>query len=185
MKTREQIYSKEASELLRDITMYHCVKHEQLLRLYPGMEQKINNLLVHLVKQGRIFYDSGQDIYYDSRDMSIDTDTLKAIWVLADFAERAEYHSSDDFPIKIIFFADGEVYEIICISPDNEALIEYVMSCRSEENAGKRIMIVEDTEQISRIHIQNAVFCMVDINTGEVKYYRKEQESKDEQKCNV
>ena len=34
MKTREQIYSKEASELLRDITMYHCVKHEQLLMLF-------------------------------------------------------------------------------------------------------------------------------------------------------
>jgi len=58
MKTREQIYSGEAASLLRDITTYHCVGGKQLARLYRGKDNKVENLLRHLVKQGRIFYDA-------------------------------------------------------------------------------------------------------------------------------
>ena len=52
MKTREQIYGKEAAALLRDITTYRCIKHQQLLKLYPGKERQIDSLLAHLVRQG-------------------------------------------------------------------------------------------------------------------------------------
>lgn len=34
MKTREQLYGKEAAGLLRNITSYHCMRHEQAYRLY-------------------------------------------------------------------------------------------------------------------------------------------------------
>lgn len=57
MKTREQIYGKEAAALLRDITTYHCMKPGQILKLYPGKERQVENLLTHLTRQGRIFYD--------------------------------------------------------------------------------------------------------------------------------
>lgn len=64
MKTREQIYSREATEILRDITTYHYIRHDQLLRLYPQKNKDvIDNLLSYLVRQGRIFYDSGRDWY--------------------------------------------------------------------------------------------------------------------------
>lgn len=36
MKTREQIYGKEATDILRNITTYHYIRHDQLLRFYPG-----------------------------------------------------------------------------------------------------------------------------------------------------
>ena len=55
MKTREQIYRQEAASLLRDVTTYHCAKGEQLKRLYPGKEEKIEHLLGYLVKQGRVY----------------------------------------------------------------------------------------------------------------------------------
>ena len=51
MKTRDQIYGKEAAELLRDITTYHYLLQEQFLRLYPGKEDKVQNLLSFFVKQ--------------------------------------------------------------------------------------------------------------------------------------
>ena len=54
-KTREQIYRQEAASLLRDVTTYHCAKGEQLKRLYPGKEEKIEHLLGYLVKQGRVY----------------------------------------------------------------------------------------------------------------------------------
>ena len=45
MKTRAEIYSKEAADMLRNITTYHYMRHDQFLRLYPGKEEKIDNLL--------------------------------------------------------------------------------------------------------------------------------------------
>lgn len=174
MKTREQIYGKEAAALLRDITTYHCMKRGQLLKLYAGKEQQVENLLSHLVRQGRIFYDSGMDVYCDSPESSPDTEMLAALWVLADFGDRTEYHSSGEFPAKLIFFADGEVYEVICIPPDKETLVEHALSHTEAEGNGKRILIVEDTAQIPRIHLPDAVFCTVDQMTGDVQYYRKE-----------
>ena len=43
MRNREQIYGQEVAGLLRNITVYHCIRHDQLLRLYPGKEDVIEN----------------------------------------------------------------------------------------------------------------------------------------------
>lgn len=63
MRNREQIYGQEAAGLLRNITVYHCMRRDQLLRLYPGKEGVIENLLRYLVKQQRIFYNTDRDCY--------------------------------------------------------------------------------------------------------------------------
>lgn len=176
MKTREQLYGKEAASLLRDISNYHCIRHEQIYRLYPDKDKAVmDNLLFYLTKQGRIFYDQPADIFCDSPDLEVDREMLAALWVLADFADRAEYHSPDDFPTKIIFFADGETYEIICVPPDKEALIEHALSQSGEED-GRRIFIVEDAEQIARLRVSgSAAFCTV-TDTGEIQYFKQKQE---------
>ncbi len=57
MKTREQVYGREAAAILRDISMYRVLTAEQILRLHPGKDakerNKIRNLLTYLVKQLR------------------------------------------------------------------------------------------------------------------------------------
>ena len=176
MKTREQLYGKEAAGLLRDISNYHCIRREQVYRLYPNKDKAVmDNLLSYLTRQGRIFHDPQADIFYDSSDFETDREMLAALWVLADFADRAEYHSPDDFPTKIIFFADGETYEIICVPPDKEALIEHALSQSGEED-GRRIFIVEDAEQIARLRVSGpAAFCTV-TDTGEIQYFKQKQE---------
>lgn len=174
MKTRDQLYSKEAASLLRDISNYHCIRREQVYRLYSNKEKSVlDNLLGYLTKQGRIFHDSQSDIYYDSLDFETDWEMLAALWVLADFADGVEYHSPDDFPTKIIFFADGETYEIICVPPDKEALVKHALS-QAGESEGRRILVVEDTGQIARLCISNAAaFCVVS-DTGEIQYFKQE-----------
>ena len=85
MKTREQLYGKEAASLLRDISNYHCIRHEQIYRLYPDKDKAVmDNLLFYLTKQGRIFYDQPADIFCDSPDLEVDREMLAALWVLAD-----------------------------------------------------------------------------------------------------
>ena len=174
MKTREQIYRQEAASLLRDVTTYHCAKGEQLKRLYPGKESKIEHLLKYLVKQGRIFYRSDKDIYFDDPDAEIDSELLAALWVLADFGDKYEYHSTDAYPSKIVFFADDETYEIVYVPIGREVLILHAIRMRNDDDCGKKILIVEDVSQIEKIDLEDTIFCTVDMETGVIQYYKKE-----------
>lgn len=174
MKTRQQIYRKEATELLRDLTTYHYIRRDQLLRLYPGRESKTENLLSYFTRQSRIFYDKDTGLYHDGTEASPDHSMLAALWVLIDFIEKVEYHSAVDFPAALVFVAEGELYEVIHIPEDKEAMMEHTMS-REGSDAEKRIVIVDDPEQIGRLYIPNTVaYCMVDMEKGAVCYYRQE-----------
>ncbi len=174
MKTRDQIYGKEASELLRNITAYHHIRQDQLLRMYPGKESKIENLLRHLVSQGRILYSAENRIYHDSSEVTPNYGTLASLWVLIDFYDRVEYHSPVDFPASLVFLLEGEIYEVLYIPSGNENLTEYALSSQGSD-AGKRIVVVEDADQIPRLSIPQATaFCTVEMDTGLVQYFKQE-----------
>ncbi len=175
MKTREELYRREAANLLRDLTTYHYIRHGQLLRLYPGKESKIENLLSYMEKQGRIFYDSSTDLYHDGTEAAPDPGTLAALWVLIEFIGKTEYHSAVDFPATLVFIADGQLYEVIHVPKGKEALMEHALAQQGSD-AEARIVIVEDAAQIPSLNIPAAlVFCVVEMDTGEVEYYRREE----------
>ena len=48
MKTRAQIYSHEASGILRDISTYGVLTQKQIFGLYPQKDEQIKNLLSYL-----------------------------------------------------------------------------------------------------------------------------------------
>lgn len=174
MKTREQIYSKEAADILRNVTTYHYLRYEQLLKLYPGKEEIIKNLLAFLVRQGRIQFDKIHQLYYDNNETSVDYEMISAIWVLVDFIEEVEYHSSTDFPAKIVFFANGEMYEILYVAFGNETLIRHALS-QQTSIPEKRIVIVEDSKQIAGLSLPDVTaYCTIDIESGAIQYYKQE-----------
>ncbi len=176
MKTRDEIYSAEAAELLRIITTYHYIRHSQILKFFPGKENKIDNLLSYFVRQGRILYEPKTDIYSDGSITALNYELLSAIWVLTDFIEKVDYHSSSDFPVLLIFIADSEMYEVMYVAEGNEALITHTVS-QMEDDADKRLVIVENTSQIENLSIPDVTaYCTVDIKTGQIKYFTKREE---------
>ena len=173
MKTREKIYGREAAALLRDISMYHVLTEGQLLRLHPGKKDKIQNLLAYLVRQNRIWL--VEDCYCAAPDSMEDMDRglLAAVWVLADFIDQVEFHSAGDYPVKIIFFADGEVYEIVHAAQGKEVLLSHVLADTGEQPS-RYLVLVDDPEQITQLQIPNVNgYCTVS-PAGEVQYYQKE-----------
>lgn len=174
MKTREEIYGKEAADLLRNISMYRVLTEQQLLRLYPGREDRIRNLLLHLTRQGRVFYDSTSGAYYAEPRMKSDPGMTAAFWVLLDFIDKVEYHSVSDFPAKLIFFAAGEVYEVLYVAFSQEALVSHLWAQQTEEDPPRRIVVVDNPEQIDSIDIPSiSGYCTVD-QEGRVTYFKKE-----------
>lgn len=173
MKTRDQIYAQEATSLLRDVTMYQVLKKKQILAMYPGKEKKIENLLAYLVKQGRIYRNGEYYLAQPDGDKNIDHGLMAAVWVLIDFIDRVEYHSSGDHPAKVIFFADGEIYEVIHVAVGKETLINHILSDPGEEPS-KFLILVDKAEQIPELLTLNvAAYCTVSAE-GAVQYYQKE-----------
>ena len=173
MKTRTELYGKEAKSLLRDITMYRALTEEQIIRLYPGKRETIKNLLSYLTKQDRIYYIDG--LYCPTPECAEDVDRglLAAVWVLADFIDRVEYHSVAEYPAKIIFFADGEIYEIIHAAQGKDTLLSYVLSSAGE-HPSRYLVLVDDPGQIEQLQIPHASgYCTVSPE-GDVHYYQKE-----------
>ena len=173
MKTRDQIYAQEATSLLRDVTMYQVLKKKQILSMYPGKEKKVENLLSYLVKQGRIYRSGEYYLAQPDGDKNIDHGLMAAVWVLIDFIDRVEYHSSGDYPAKVIFFANGEIYEVIHAAIGKEALINHILSDPGEEPS-KFLILVDKAEQIPELLTLNvAGYCTVSTE-GTVQYYQKE-----------
>ena len=98
---------------------------------------------------------------------------MAAVWVLADFIDRVEYHSVAEYPAKIIFFADGEIYEIIHAAQGKDTLLSYVLSSAGE-HPSRYLVLVDDPGQIEQLQIPHASgYCTVSPE-GDVHYYQKE-----------
>ena len=174
MKNRAAIYQREAAEMLHNISLYPGLTEEQLFRFFPEKEATAKVLLSHMLKEGRIFY-SKNGRYYANREAQngADKDLSRCVWVLLDFIDQVEYHTVGEFPAAILCFANGELYEIVPIPQGKETMICQLLH-QPQKDAGKRIVVVEDTSQIELLDIpQAAGFCTV-AEDGAVSYYKKE-----------
>lgn len=173
MKTRADIYGNEAAELLRLVSMYPGITAGQLLRFFPGKTEKAKNLLSHLTKQGRISpTDSGNYFPSGCTSPTPDHGLLQAVWVLLDFLDRTEYHSCGEFPSAILFFAAGELYEIIPVPTGREAMIASLLQ-HTRTGDSRRIIVVDEPTQIARLDFPDiSGYCTVGME-GQIHYYQK------------
>lgn len=173
MKTRADIYRQEAAELLRLVSLYPGLMQRQLSGFFPDKDSTvIAGLLSHLKRQGRIEQsDSGGWFPYGS-PFQADCGLIQSAWVLLNMINRAEYHSPGDFPAKIIFFSNGELYEIVYAEAGREILVSHALKQDARQES-RRIVLVEDAEQIPRLDFPNiAGFCTVSA-AGQVLYYQR------------
>jgi hypothetical protein len=130
--------------------------------------------LIHLNRQRRIYYNpaSQRVSANDKYDAQADYGMIAAFWVLIDFIDKVEYHTVGDFPVKISFFANEELYEIIHVPYEQETLISHALSMEKQSGA-RRIVLIDEPEQIDNIDISNtAGFCTVS-SDGAVSYYKQ------------
>lgn len=116
MKTRAEIYGNEAADLLRIVTMYPGLCEHQLLCFHPGKEDTAKALLSHLERRAAFFKQTAAGYFLAGKHQKPTMCLIRAVWVLLDFIRRVDYHAPADFPVKLVFFADGELYEIAYIA---------------------------------------------------------------------
>ena len=171
MKTRAEIYGNEAAALLRTVTMYPGLSQQQLLCFHPGKEESAKALLSHLERQGRIFQTDSGGYFPAGQTARADQALVRAVWVLLDFIQQADYHAPADFPVKLVFFADGELYEVACVADGQEALVCHAL--RGNKGGNRRIILVDSPSQIVKIDCPGiSGFCTVS-KDGQTQYFKK------------
>ena len=154
MKSRSQIYRGEGERLLKLITTYHALQYEQVLQFFIRNRDSMKSLITSLIKRGRIYYDQDRN--------------------LLDFKEAVVYHTSGEFPVKLHFFSQDEVYEVIYVSLGQEVLINHVLASLPSKDAN-RLVILESEQQAAQITIDEiTAFCLV-TPEGTVNYYAKQK----------
>jgi len=171
--TRADIYSKEAAELLRLVSMYPGMKEKQICGFFSDKKDKIPIILEHLARQKRIKkFDADRWLPFEGEE-KIETDLLRAVWVLLDFKNELEFHCNCEYPVQLLFFAHGETFEIITVHAGQEVLLSRLLEGK-EQGIGKRILMIDDLAQMKLLRIPGVVgVCMVQDEEGNVQYYRK------------
>ena len=126
----------------------------------------------YLCKQKRLFLVDG--FYSLTPELPKDRDRglEAAVTVLADFMEQVEYHAAGEYPVKIIFLAGGEVYEILYAEPGKEAILNLLL-VRPEQEPPVRLVILEDAAQADLLAIPNMrAYCLLD-SYGNIQYLQE------------
>ena len=99
---------------------------------------------------------------------------VEAMWVFDDFFQRIDYFTAGDYPAIVCFFADGVDYEIIYVPVGQEYIIsKSVTSC---DNPPKRLVTIENTDQIPKINIPNITAYCITEPSGKTNYYKRKEE---------
>lgn len=160
--------------MLQNIAQYPGLTEEQLCCFFPEKESMAKILLSHMLKEGRAYRADNGRYYINQEIQNGADDTLsRCIWVLLDFIEQVEYHTAGEFPVEVLCFANGQLYEIVPIPRGKETMLCQLLRL-PQKDAGKRLVVVDDAEQIDALDIPHAAgFCTV-VADGTVSYYRKE-----------
>ena len=99
---------------------------------------------------------------------------VEAMWVFDDFFQRIDYFTAGDYPAIVCSFADGVDYEIIYVPVGQEYIIsKSVTSC---DNPPKRLVTIENTDQIPKISIPNITAYCITEPSGKTNYYKRKEE---------
>lgn len=166
-----QIRHKEMILKLLDIAGVLTLK--QLLSLTKLTPSVLNTLITQLRREGRLIRSMewvalSEEALQNRRDGMEDV-----MWVFNDFLPRTDYFTAGEYPAAVCFFADGIDYEIIYVPIGQEYMIsKSVTPC---ETPPKRLIVIENTDQIPNINIPNVTaFCLTDLS-GKTLYYKRKE----------
>ncbi len=163
-------HDAEYRELVRLLSLYDAFTLSQAERFFPNLPvEKCHLLLKRLQKQGRAYLHNR--IITRQADFLPSQGQLAAFWVMLDFLPKITYHIPGSFPIQIAFFIGNESYEIIHVPEEKEAVIAHALTTLPLEENQKRILIVDNKQQITRLSLSDVTaYCMVTPD-GTVTYF--------------
>lgn len=168
-------------EVLSLLKKYNVLYKRQLYAFFEDREKggSVGKALKALGKDNRIYQNpvtrmvAANENSYAAREYG----TLQAVWVLLSLMKqkKIEEHflaAKEEFPVRIVFIGDAEIYDILYIPESDVELVNNLFARKNIECCG-HVAAVESPEYISRIHIPDIIgFCTVE-EDGKIEYYKQ------------
>lgn len=87
--------------------------------------------------------------------------------------EQVKYHTAGEYLMKIIFLADGEVYEILYAEPGKEAILNLPLA-HPEQEPPVRLIILVDAAQVDLLAIPNVCAYRLLDHGSNIQYLQEE-----------
>lgn len=157
----------EIKQLLRD---YKVLYKTQVRRYFKSVSSdKFNKIVSSMSRQRLVYFKDNYVVLNKGNLRAIDEKRLKAFWALLELGD-VEYHCPGDWPVQIHFLQGQEEGEIIYAALGEERLI----NANLQEEGIKRIIIVEEPDQIMELEVSGVeYYCTVD-GYGNLAKYIKE-----------
>lgn len=164
-------HNKDIKKMREFMSEYKVVTTEQFDR-YLNKEPRICNIIRNrMVRNDTLFVIDGMCSVKPDWMHYYDRAMIRAVWVMLDLCENPEHNMSADYPSKLRFSKDGEVYDVCVIEEGKENTVNVFYNKFSDE-IGKYLVVVDKKEQIPKINFEGIVaFCIVD-EDGKIRYYR-------------
>ena len=179
-QNKQKKVEREVKELIQK---YNALYKGQLYGFFAidGREHFVGKALKALEKERNVFIHQEMKMVAANEESfgAREFGTLQCVWVLLGIMhqKKVEEHflaSKDEYPVRIIFVGDGEIYDILYVSEADISLVNNLFARKRIEGCG-HIVVVEKPEDIPAIQIPDIVgFCTVK-EGGEVEYYRKNE----------
>ena len=186
MENKQRPVIAETRELVQK---YHVLEKAQIYDYFAldGRDHFVGKAFKALEKERQVFIHPELEVVAASEEAiaAKDLGTMKAVWVLVDVMKKkqVEEHfpaSKEEYPVRIVFYGEGEIFDILYIS---EAEVyggkQSVFAEKKFDSCG-HIIVVENPDYISAIHIADVIgYCVVK-EGGEVEYYQYSQGGSEE-----
>lgn len=180
MENKQRAVEREVKELIQK---YNTLYKSQLYAFFAkdGREQFVGRALKTLEKEREIYVNqerklvAANETSYAAREYG----TLQSVWALLGIMDqkKVEEHflaSREEYPVRIVFVGDGEIYDILYVSEAEVSVTNSLFARKRIDGCG-HIVVVENPEDIPEIRIPDVVgFCTVK-EDGEVGYYRRDE----------
>lgn len=175
---------KVERELLNMVNTYNAVYIGQLYAMFEvnGLEQYVGRAVRSLEKARRIYLNPYTRIVardensYEQREKGV----LLALWVLISLMKqkKIEEHflaDKEEYPVRIIFVGDAEIYDIMYIPESDVELVNNLFERKKVASSG-HIVIVDSDDYIPAIRLQNITgFSVVkEGDSVEIEYFKPE-----------
>ena len=170
-------FNRKAEEIINFLDVYEVLRREQIEKFFPCSKKIVNYLI-----KGERLYESSDGIYIGAEGKFLpDKCLIAALSVLADVFKKVHSHAKATAPVQISFLTySGEYYEIIYVGYGMEVMMvaffetQIVANQRLSTHAdtGKRMVIVEDKSQMTRLQMPGiARFALIQPD-GSLSYFK-------------
>lgn len=185
MENKQRPVIAETRELVQK---YHVLEKAQIYVYFAldGRDHFVGKAFKALEKERQVFIHPELEVVAASEEAiaAKDLGTMKAVWVLVDVMKKkqVEEHfpaSKEEYPVRIVFYGEGEIFDILYISEAEVTVVNNLFSRKKIDSCG-HIIVVENPDYISAIHIADVIgYCVVK-EGGEVEYYQYSQGGSEE-----